>query len=259
MKKFFLLALLLVPLVAMATGLTTDQKYLLNHMNDVALKVGLGDAIDAAKNVSNLPLAQGNIIVGNGSGVGAALSAKTSGRILVGSGTTVASVAVSGDATLASSGALTVANGAITNAKMAANTLTNASALQGSDGLLLDKVLRATYDFSVNGGAQGSLSLGQSFPANAIIKRCYFYVKTRMTSATNAAKIALQAEGAGDIYAAATANTPTVGSFNAGIEDGTTTNMVITTASRALTLVISNGENLTAGKFVVFCSYDVAL
>lgn len=55
---------------------------------------------------SEIALATGSVLVGT-AGVAAALDAKTSGRILVGNGTTVTSVAVSGDATLASTGALT--------------------------------------------------------------------------------------------------------------------------------------------------------
>ena len=65
-----------------------------------------------------IALAEGSILVGNASGVGAAVVAKTLGRILVGDGTTTALVAVSGDATLASSGALTIANDAVTTAKI---------------------------------------------------------------------------------------------------------------------------------------------
>lgn len=67
---------------------------------------------------SELAIAEGNVLVGNSSGVGVALNAKTSGRIMVGDGTTIASVAVSGDATLAANGAVTVASGAITRTKM---------------------------------------------------------------------------------------------------------------------------------------------
>jgi hypothetical protein len=44
---------------------------------------------------------------------------ETSGQIIVGDGTTTASVAVSGDATLAANGALTIANDAVTNAMIA--------------------------------------------------------------------------------------------------------------------------------------------
>lgn len=57
---------------------------------------------------SEVALARGNVLVGNSSGVGTALDANDSGKILVGNGTDLASVAVSGDATLAANGALTV-------------------------------------------------------------------------------------------------------------------------------------------------------
>lgn len=65
----------------------------------------------------------GQILVGNGTTL-VGLDAKTSGRILVGNGTTITSVAVSGDATLASTGALTIANDAVTEAKLDNNLLT---------------------------------------------------------------------------------------------------------------------------------------
>lgn len=62
---------------------------------------------------ASVSLAEGNVLVGNASGIAAALNAKTSGQILVGNGTTVTSVAVSGDATLSSGGALTIAANAV--------------------------------------------------------------------------------------------------------------------------------------------------
>lgn len=57
--------------------------------------------------VGEIALTTGSILIG-AAGVGSALDVKTSGQILVGNGTTAVSVAVSGDATLASNGALTV-------------------------------------------------------------------------------------------------------------------------------------------------------
>lgn len=67
-----------------------------------------------------ITLARGNLLVGNSSGVAAALDANDSGKILVGDGTDLASVAVSGDATLAANGAITIAAGVVTRAKMSA-------------------------------------------------------------------------------------------------------------------------------------------
>jgi hypothetical protein len=65
-------------------------------------------------------LAQGSILLGNSSNVATATDIKTSGRILVGNGTTATLVAVSGDATLSSAGALTIAANAVTPAKVSA-------------------------------------------------------------------------------------------------------------------------------------------
>ena len=75
------------------------------------------DAINTAQIADNAVslakmagLARGNIILGDSSGDPSALDASTSGRILVGDGNDVASVAVSGDAALAANGALTVSS-----------------------------------------------------------------------------------------------------------------------------------------------------
>lgn len=65
-----------------------------------------------------ITLAEGNVLVGNSSGVGAALDAKGDTKILVGNGTTITSVAMSSDATMSNAGAVTIANGAVTRAKM---------------------------------------------------------------------------------------------------------------------------------------------
>lgn len=62
--------------------------------------------------------AAGSILVSDGANSFTALDAKTSGRILVGNGSTLVSVAVSGDATLAASGALTIAAGAVDEAML---------------------------------------------------------------------------------------------------------------------------------------------
>jgi hypothetical protein len=68
-------------------------------------------------------LAQGSILLGDGSGAAAILDASTSGQIMVGDGSTVASVAVSGDATLAANGALTIGTGVVEHAMLAADCI----------------------------------------------------------------------------------------------------------------------------------------
>ena len=73
---------------------------------------------DAITNAKLANITRGSIKVGGASDAPTDLDAKTSGQILVGDGTDVVSVAVSGDATLSSAGALTIANSAVTTAKI---------------------------------------------------------------------------------------------------------------------------------------------
>jgi len=75
---------------------------------------------DGALEAPDIALAQGSILVGDSNGEAAALSAKTSGQILVGNGTTVASVAVSGDVTMDATGAVTIAAKAVEDTMISA-------------------------------------------------------------------------------------------------------------------------------------------
>jgi len=75
---------------------------------------------DGALEAPNIALAQGSILVGDSDGEAAAISAKTSGQILVGNGTTVASVAVSGDVTMDATGAVTIAAKAVEDTMISA-------------------------------------------------------------------------------------------------------------------------------------------
>ena len=73
---------------------------------------------DAVTNAKLANISRGSVKVGGASDAPTDLDAKTSGNILVGDGTDIASVAVSGDATLSSAGALTISNSAVTTAKI---------------------------------------------------------------------------------------------------------------------------------------------
>ncbi|HPD57631.1 MAG TPA: hypothetical protein PKW17_10365 [Smithellaceae bacterium] len=75
---------------------------------------------DGALEAPDIALAQGSILVGDSDGKAAAISAKTSGQILVGNGTTVASVAVSGDVTMDATGAVTIAAKAVEDTMISA-------------------------------------------------------------------------------------------------------------------------------------------
>ena len=74
---------------------------------------GIKISDDGVTNTQLANIAQGSIKVGGGGDAPTDLDAKTSGQILVGDGSDIASVAVSGDATLAANGALTIADNAI--------------------------------------------------------------------------------------------------------------------------------------------------
>lgn len=74
--------------------------------------------LNGALEAPDMALATGSILLGT-AGVAAALDAKGDGKILIGNGTTAAMQSVGTDATLANTGALTIAAGAVTLAKMA--------------------------------------------------------------------------------------------------------------------------------------------
>lgn len=89
----------------------------------------LGEALTLAKMAD---LARGSVIVGGASNRPTAVDAKTSGRILVGDGTDLASVAVSGDVTLSSAGAVAIGAGKVTG-EMLDTGIFQADLLAGAD------------------------------------------------------------------------------------------------------------------------------
>lgn len=97
-------------------SLTTDQVFLLNNqMGKAASDVRLGDKLQSAFSVSpaEIALASGHLLVGNGSAL-------------------ATDVALSGDATLANTGALTIATGAVSAAKLASDAVTTVKILDGN-------------------------------------------------------------------------------------------------------------------------------
>lgn len=90
--------------------------------------IGPGDVT-----ADDIALAQGSILIGAATGRAVALDGSTDTQILVGNGTTMTSVAVSGDATLANTGALTIAAGAVEESMLVANSLTGLVAANVAD------------------------------------------------------------------------------------------------------------------------------
>jgi len=215
-------------------AITADQKYLLNKWGHVARKTQLGTLIDNADTVTidEIPIADGKIVVGNGSGAGAAVD-------------------LSGDATIANTGAITIAAGAVEETMLAVPT---------ADGLQARRVARATYDFAEHAGAQGAIGLGVTLPDNAVAVRAWYEVLTTLESSGDLATIAISAEGANDIVTATAINAGGDvwdAGFHEAIQDGTIAAAIKTSAAKEITATIAV-EDVTAGKFIVFVEYVVS-
>jgi len=142
----------------------------------------------------------------------------------------------------------------VTSTAAEINSLDDSAAF--ADGLSRVRLATATYDFAVNGGAISAIPLAATVPDNAVILDGMVDVVTTLTSATDAATIALSVEGADDIVTAVAILTAT--DWDAGLRPikplGTSATAIKTTAARAITATIAV-EAVTAGKFVVFLRY----
>ena len=108
-----------------------------------ATVAGGGALTIAADSVSNTMLenmTRGTVKVGGGSNAPTDLDAKTSGQILVGDGTDIASVAVSGDISLASNGAVTIAADSVEGTMLNTNAADTSTIELSSDTLSVLKV-----------------------------------------------------------------------------------------------------------------------
>ena len=129
---------------------------------------------------------------------------------------------------------------------------------EGTTGL---KTAEGEYDFAVDGGAVGSITLrsvnaaGAALPVGAVIMGGYVDVLTAVTSG-GAGTVAINSEGAGDLVAAAAvsgAPWSTTGRKSV-IPVFTGASTVKTTAARNLVATIATAA-LTAGKFRVVVFY----
>jgi hypothetical protein len=176
----------------------------------------------------DLTLASAKLIVGNGSGVGAAVD-------------------LSGDATVLNTGAMTIANDAVTEVKTADS--------DGTSGLYVMKYALATYDFATDGGgAPGAITLTDAvtIPDNAVVELVSYDVVTTCTSAgdTGTLKVSLATDG--DLSTAIAINDGS-NPWDAGVHaaSAVTPILVKTTGARLITVTTAT-QAFTAGK-VVFC------
>lgn len=231
-------------------------------------------------------LADGKIIVGNGSGVAtdvamsgdatiantgaltiatgavedSMIEALADGEFLIGVDGTAANnakVTMSGDATLANDGALTIAAGAVDEAMLV---------VPSGDGLNAKRIARATYSYAEHGGAVSTIGLGVTLPDNAIVTRTWYEVITTLTSnsANDAATISFDIptdDAAGLVAATAISAGGNVwdAGIHEGIQDGTAAAFAVkTTAARELSVTIGVEAIDAAGIVVFFCEYVVS-
>ena len=149
-------------------------------------------------------------------------------------------------------------------AKMVDGFLTEAKiSSYAADGLHPKRIARATYDYAEHGGAISTIGLGVTLPDNAIVIRSWYEVITTLTSATDAATIAIDipTDDPGGIVAAiaiSDASNPWDVGLHEATQDGTVANASVkTTSTRELSVTIGT-EEVTAGKFVLFAEYMVS-
>jgi hypothetical protein len=146
----------------------------------------------------------------------------------------------------------------ITGAELDSVTLPSAAYAPGQGFL---RMVQATYDFDVDGGAIGAAGLGEAVPANSIIVGGVLNVQDTLTSTdtgTDKATIALAVASANDIVSAVAIETGT--SWDKAIASQviipkfTAATMIKTTAEASILMTVAVAA-LTAGKFIITLFY----
>lgn len=222
---------------ASVTALTADQIELLNnHSGSVNRQLQIGTVIGNTQTAANgaFNLTNGKILVGNVSGVAAA-------------------VTPSGDVTVSNAGVTAIGAGKVLESMLVAPATDNV--------LNVARVARLVWDPSgtASQGTVGSHASGVTIPANAIIRQVWFYTKTSLVSTGNNGTLAVQCNSANDIFSAADidATSGVAGQIGAGVETGAAAAMLkVSTACNVAFVVAVNA--FTAGKMDWFIEYSVA-
>lgn len=154
------------------------------------------------------------------------------------------------------SDASSIADGAVTEVKLQDDNTDNI--------LYAKREFRCLWDFSVDGGAIGTIALPVTLPDNASITVARYRVLTTCTSATDAGTMALgvATDDAAGLVAATAISTGTTwdntGAWVACTPDGQVGNFTTeTTAARTLLATIAT-EAFTAGKILIVGEYIVS-
>lgn len=172
----------------------------------------------------------------------------TSAQILVGnSGGKAAGVALSGDATIANTGALTIAAGSVEETMLVLPT---------ADGLNNVRVARASFVCTTNCDTGLGIASGVFLPAKAVIIRSYFRITTQFVDG-GAGTIALSCEDANNIKTATDITGSAVGAFIEGASTGTAASFVASIAATCdITLTAATAEP-SAGALTVWVHYVI--
>lgn len=189
----------------------------------------------AAGETDNVMTTLGDIIIGGASGAATRLAKGTSGLPLVAGASTLSYAALTNAGIDAAA--------AIALSKLASYTTT-------TDGVdKLERLAIATYDFSVNGGAISTISLGVTIPSNAVVTSITTEVVTAPTSGGSTGTIKLVLPTDGDLTATLTAD-----GTAAHLNTFSSTVPKKTTANRLLSATIATSA-LTAGKLRYMVRY----
>ena len=118
-----------------------------------------------------------------------------------------------------------------------------------AEGYKNAKLVKFTYDFSVDGGAQGTIAIGH-LPSGTIVLGTKIDILTTLTSG-GSATIALDLNAGNDIKTATAVATWTAGDMQAAATAEFGASTIKLTAARSLLVNIATAD-LTAGKFDVF-------
>jgi hypothetical protein len=129
-------------------------------------------------------ITQGSILVGGASNAPTVYDANDDGKILVGDGTDIASVAVSGDVTLANTGAVTIADDAVTTVKINDANVTTAK-IANSAVILTTKVA------GVLPIANGGTGATNADAANSALNSLGIFTGTGTISSGNGATVTI--------------------------------------------------------------------
>lgn len=183
--------------------------------------------------------------------------------------------AMSGDATIAATGALTIANSAITNAKVDASAAIAYSKLNlagsvlstdisSSDGARKIARVSVAYTDLTTAGTGVAFVSGVTIPDNAIILRTYYDVTTTFAGDgddSSTIKIGIEDQD-NDVVAAVAIKTATdwdIG-LHEGIQDGAMANALKLTAARQVAVTwtaVATDTTLNAGAMDVFVEYVI--